>query len=331
MLSAFRYRIYPKPEQETRLNRSLLLLCKLYNDLKTEEMRRYSEEHRSTSRTMFRMLALNARKRDEQLQDIHSQVVQNTGDRIHRSFRNFFEGRARFPKWKKPHGYNSLTYPQSGFRMDTETGLLLFGLGYVRIFVHRSVLGRVKRLTIKREGDGEWYAIFVTEREGPKRTPISEIPTTRIRAADAGLSAFVTFDNGKSTEYPEFLRLSEDRITHVQHHFDRKHKGSRRRRELGRRLARLHLHIRRQREDFQNKLVHRIFTENDVLVLEKLNVSGMLRNHVLAKSISDASWSRFAHKAIFKAESLGIHTPYSSTPGAPLSSATTVWDGSPRS
>jgi transposase len=78
-------------------------------------------------------------------------------------------------------------------------------------------------------------------------------------------------------------------------------------------------------------LVHRIFTENDVLVLEKLNVSGMLRNHVLAKSISDASWSRFAHKAIFKAESLGIHTPYSSTPGAPLSSATTVWDGSPRS
>jgi len=77
---------------------------------------------------------------------------------------------------------------------------------------------------------------------------------------------------------------------------------------IGRRLARLRLHIRDQREDFQNKVVHRVFTESDVLVLERLNVSGMLKNHSLAKSISDASWSSFARKAVFKADSLGRHT-----------------------
>src|SRR5438445_13769615 len=137
MLSAFKYRLYPNNEQETRLNRSLLSLCNLYNDLKAEEMRRYREEHRSTSLTMFRALALDARKHDEGLHQVHSQVVQNVGDRVHRSFRNFFEGRARFPRWKKPHRYNSLTYPQSGFRLDSARGLLLFGLGHVRIFVHR--------------------------------------------------------------------------------------------------------------------------------------------------------------------------------------------------
>ena len=178
MISAFKYRLYPKPEQETRLNRSLLSLCDLYNDLKAEEMRRYREEHRSTSQTMFRALALGARKHDEQLQDIHSQVVQNVGDRIHRSFRNFFEGRARFPNWKKPHRYNSLTFPQSGFKLDPEKGLLLFGLGYVRIFVHRPLLGRVKRLTIKREADGEWYAVFITEREGSKKKHSRRYPST---------------------------------------------------------------------------------------------------------------------------------------------------------
>ncbi len=307
MLSACKYRLYPKPAQETRLNRSLLLLCNLYNDLKAEEIRRYREEHRSTSKTKFRALALDARKHDEQLQDIHSQVVQNVGDRIHRSFTNFFEGRARFPKWKKPHRYNSLTYPQSGFRLNPERGLLLSGLGYIRIFVHRPLLGLVKRLTIKREVDGEWNAIFITERETPTKTPFAGIPTHRIRGADMGLSKFVTLDDATSTEYPKFLRLSENRIVQVQRHFDRKHKGSRRRRELGRRLARLHLHIKRQREDYQNKLVYRIFGENDVLVLEKLNVSGMLRRHSLAKSISDASWDRFACKAIFKADSLGKH------------------------
>src|SRR6266571_8696440 len=201
MLSAFKYRIYPKDEQEMRLNRSLLSLCNLYNDLKAEEMRRYREEHRSTSQTKFRALALDARRHDDELRETHSQVVQNVGDRIHRSFRNFFERRARFPRWKKPHRYNSLTYPQSGFKLSPEKGLYLSGIGDVRIFVHRPLLGKVKRLTIKREADG-WYAIFITEREAPQRKPLSEIPTVRVRGADMGLTEFATFDDASSVKYP---------------------------------------------------------------------------------------------------------------------------------
>ncbi len=307
MLSAFRYRIYPRPKQEKRLNRSLLLLCQLYNDLKAEEIRRYREERKSTSLTTFRAIALEARKHDEELQTIHSQVVQNVGDRTHRAFRNFFEGRARFPKWKKPHGYNSLTYRQSGFKLNPTKGLYLSGLGYIRIFVHRPLLGRVKRLTIKREVD-EWYAIFITERDAPNKSPLEEMPIERVRGGDMGLEKFVTLDDATSTEYPEFLRIYEGKLKRIQHHFSHKVKGSKRRRELGRRLAKLHLHVKRQREDFQNKLVHQIFAVSDVLVLEKLNVSGMLHNHSLAKSISDASWSKFARKAVFKAESFGKHT-----------------------
>src|SRR5713101_3057594 len=301
MLSAFKYRLYPRPEQEKRLDRSLLSLCNLYNDLKADEMRRYREEHKSTSLTRFRGLALGARRTSKELQKVHSQAVQNVGDRIHRSFRNFFEGRARFPRWKKPHKYNSLTYPQSGFKLTLEKGLYLSSIGDVRVFVHRPLVGKVKRLTIKREADG-WYAAFITEREPTQKKPLSEIPTARIRGADMGLAMFVTFDDASSVKYPQFLRRSEDKLKHLQRHFSRKLPGSRRRRGLGRRLARLHLHVRRQREDFQNKLVRRVFIENDVLVLEKLNVSGMLRNHNLAKSISDASWSSFARRAVFKAE-----------------------------
>src|SRR5438445_846622 len=308
MLSAFKYRIYPKYEQEMRLNRSLLSLCNLYNNLKAEEMRRYREEHRSTSQTKFRALALDARRHDDELHEAHSQVVQNVGDRIHRSFRNFFERRARFPRWKKPNRYNSLTYPQSGFRLDPR-GLFLSGVGRVRIFVHRPLLGSVKRLTVKREADG-WYAIFVTEREGLEKRLLSGTPIERVRGADMGLVKFATFDHKTSAEYPEFLRRSEEKIRRIQRHLSRKHKGSKRRLELGRRLSRLHLHVKRQREDFQNKLVHRIFKESDVLVLEKLNVSGMLKNHRLAKSISDASWGRFARRAVFEAAQLGKKTVF---------------------
>jgi putative transposase len=309
MLSAFKYRLYPRPEQEKRLDRSLLLLCDLYNDLKAEEMRRYKEEHRSTSLTRFRGLALGARKSNYDLQTVHSQVVQNVGDRVHRSFTNFFEGRARFPRWRKPRRYNSLTYPQSGFKLSLQKGLYLSGIGHVRVFVHRPLLGKVRRLTVKRQADG-WYAIFITEREPPQRKQLSEIPVARVRGADLGLTKFVTFDDASSVEYPRFLRRSEDKLKLLQRHLSRKLKGSRRRRGLGRRLARLHLHVKHQREDFQNKLVHKIFTENDVIVLEKLNVSGMLKNHRLAKSISDASWGSFARKAAFKADSLGKHTVF---------------------
>jgi putative transposase len=309
MLSAFKYRLYPRPEQEKRFNRSLLLLCQLYNDLKAEEIRRYREVHKSTSLTTFRRLALGARKLNKELQTVHSQAVQNVGDRIYRSFTNFFEGRARFPRWKKPNKYNSLAYPQSGFKLTPEKGLFLSGVGDVRVFVHRPLLGKVRRLTVKREADG-WYAVFITESETKRRKPLAGIPPARIRGADMGLTMFATFDDASSVKYPQFLRRSEDQLKLLQRHFARKVKGSRRRRTLGHRLARLHLHVKRQREDFQDKLVHRIFTENDVLVLEKLNVPGMLKNHSLAKSISDASWGSFARRAVFKSGLLGKYAVF---------------------
>lgn len=141
MFSTFKYRLYPRPEQEKQLQRSLLLLCDLYSDLKAEEMRRYREKDKSTSLTTFRTLALEARRTNKELQTIHSQVVQNVGDRIYRTFTNFLEGRARFPQWKKPHRYNSLTYSQKGFGLSSEKGLYLSGIGGVRIFVHRPLLG----------------------------------------------------------------------------------------------------------------------------------------------------------------------------------------------
>ena len=136
MLSAFKYRLYPRPEQEMRLNRSLLLLCKLYNELKAEDKRRYNEGRQSPSRTRFRALALDARKQDEPLQAFHSQVVQNVGDRSDMAFCNFFERRARFPQWKTPSKYSSLAFPQSGFKLNQKNRLFLFGLGYMRIFLH---------------------------------------------------------------------------------------------------------------------------------------------------------------------------------------------------
>jgi putative transposase len=306
MLSAYRYRIYPKQEQEMRLKRSLFLFCNLYNKLRAEKIEEYKKNRKVLTQTDLRRLALEERRNDPELKSIHSQVVQSVADRVHTAFKNFFEKRARFPRNKQPKKYRSLIYPQSGFKVNPERGLYLSKIGYVRIFVHRPILGRIKRLAIKYEA-GQWYAIFIADREGSKKQEIDLVPESRIKGIDLGLEKFITLDNAESIEYPRFLRASEEKIKVLQRRLAHKKKGSKRSRQTCFSLARLHLHVKRQREDYQNKLVSKLYKENDVLVLEKLAVKNMLQNHSLAKSISDASFGRFIRKTIFKADMLGKH------------------------
>lgn len=305
MLSAWRYRIYPNAGQGMRLKRSLLLLCDLYNRLRAMRIQEYKRNGVSLNQTDLRGIALEERKMRRELQSVHSQVVQNVADRVHAAFENFFEGRARFPTKKQPKKYLSLTYPQSGFKLE-EGRLYLSKVGRVRIFLHRAMQGAIQRLTIKYEA-GEWYAIFITDREKPPKLELESIPEQRVRGADLGLEKFVALDNAESVEYPRFLRRSEEKIKKLQRRLSRKVRGSKRWRQICFSLARLHLHVKRQRDDYQNRLVAQLYKEKDILVLEKLNVQGMLKNHSLAKSTADASFGRFIGKAIFKADMLGKH------------------------
>jgi putative transposase len=103
---------------------------------------------------------------------------------------------------------------------------------------------------------GEWYAILLTNRTAPLKLDINHVANGKLRGGDLGLVQFVTFDNAESVECPKFLRVAEEKINHLQRHLARKRKGSKRRRVLARQLARLHLHVARQREDWQNKLVN---------------------------------------------------------------------------
>lgn len=305
LLSAYKYRLYPSSVQEMRLKRSLHALCELYNTLRAEKIQQYQQHRKSLSRTGLRELALRVRQNNPKLHHVYSQVSQNVADRVVYAFKNYFEGRARFPKSKKFKDYRSLTYPQSGFKL-ADGRLHLSKIGKVRIFQHRPLEGTVRRLTIK-YAVGEWYAILLTKRTQPLKPDINHVTNGKLRGGDLGLTQFVTFDNGESAEYPKFLRVVEMQIKHLQRQLARKRKGSRRRQALAHQLARLHLHVSRQREDWQNKLVHAIFKEADVLVLEKLNVAGMLRNPHLAKAISDSSWSQFASKCMRKADMQGKH------------------------
>ena len=106
-----------KPRQGRLLKSHLSALCQLYNTLRDIKIEKWRREHTSLSEDDLRQIALDMRKRNEGLQEIHSQVVQNVATRVYTAFRNHLEGRARFPKRKNAKRYRSLTYPQSGFRL----------------------------------------------------------------------------------------------------------------------------------------------------------------------------------------------------------------------
>ena len=286
-----------------RLKRSLLFACILYNRLRAKKMEEYREKHFSMTRNDLRTQALVERHSNPEFALIYAQVAQEVADRVFKAFRRYFSGNARFPKPKHPTKYLSLTYPQRGFKLEPQ-GLLISQAGHIRVFLHRPIKGRIKRLTIKREA-GKWYAIITIENKNAPRKPLREIEETRVRGADLGLDRFAVLDNNMSTEYPEYLRHWETKISGIQKHLSRKKKGSKRWKLLGFSLAKLHAHVKRQREDWQNKFLSEVFKNNDILVLEKLNIKKMLRNHSLAKSISDAGWGKFAKKANFKALMLG--------------------------
>ncbi|MCL5067387.1 MAG: RNA-guided endonuclease TnpB family protein, partial [Thaumarchaeota archaeon] len=193
MFLSYRYRLYPNAEQEAHLKSTLARLCEVYNKLRSEKVRKYREEKINLSKTDLRRLALETRRNNPDLNKIHSQVVQNVAERASYAFKNFFEKRTRFPRTRKYKSYRSFTYPQSGFNVvQTERGhrLYLSGIGRIRTFIHRPMAGRVKRLTIKHEA-GEWYAIFLVEREDTMKKSVAEIPEERIRGGDIGLEKFI--------------------------------------------------------------------------------------------------------------------------------------------
>jgi len=303
MLLAYRYRIYPKAWQERLLKSHLSALCERYNTLRDLKISLWKQKHISLSRTDLRLKALELRRQDERLQEIHSQVVQSVATRLARSFKNYLEGRARFPKRKHPKKHLSFTYPQSGFKLCNNK-LYLSGVGYVRIFMHRPMEGEVKTLTVK-YNTGQWYAIFVCENSDLEKTPIEQIPDERIKGGDIGLIKFLTLSDRTTVEPPKFLRKSEEKIKRLQRVISRAKKDSRNRKKLALRLAKQHRHVACQRDDHQNKTRATLYKTSDILFLEKLSVTNMVKNHCLAKSLQDASPGKFLRKAQFKAGMLG--------------------------
>ena len=306
MIRSYKFRIYPSKKQEVKLISTLNTCRWLYNASLSE--RKYQAEVNKlySYLQLFpfgkpewinyydQARNLTSSKTDEQKQ-VYSQILQNVLKRIDRSFKNFFNGYG-YPRFQGRNRYDSFTYPQSGFSITDDGKLKLSKIGEIKLIQHREIEGKIKTCTIKRDVN-HWYVSFSVE--------IDNIPCTEMTGQsigiDVGLRSLITLSDGKQIEPPKFLRKSENNLAKQQRNLSRKKKGSNNRNKQRIKVAKLHRKIRKQRQDFAHKISRELVNAYDLIVFEKLQIQNMVKNHHLAKSISDAGWNQLIQFTKYKA------------------------------
>ena len=307
MKKSFRYRIYPNKKQEVKLETALSQACFLYNQMLDISQQVYLGEGVTLSKYDMDYII-----KDFKTDQLHSQTKQNICKRIAEAYSHFFRRvkngeTSGFPKFKPIVFYTSITFPQYKQKIKNNK-LILSRIGNVYIKEHRELQGDVKTLTIKKEND-EWYACFSCDNVPIE---IQEIkPISEVEGIDVGIKTFLVCSDKQEVDNPKWLRKSEKKLKNLSKKHSKKKKGSKNRNKSRIRLARKHQKVKRQREDFHKKLARNLAMKIKYIAVEDLNIKGMVRNHCLAKSISDAGWGQFFsylkyYKTIFDGEIIEV-------------------------
>jgi len=305
---AFKYRLYPTQPQHKDLERTLALCRQLYNAALQERREAYQKAGKTVGFYEQKRWLPEIRTELPEYKGIHSQVLQNVIERVDKAFQGFFRRvragqKAGYPRFKGRERYDSFTFPQAG-----QTGVklqeggkrvLIYGIGSVKVKLHRPLEGRLKTATVKREGE-HWYLVFTCEVE-PRPLPSSD----QAIGIDLGTNPhFLVTSEGEMVEAPRYYQKTQAKLARAQHSLSRRKRGSSRRKQAQRQVAKLHRKIANQRKDFHHKIARRLVNEYGTIVHEDLNILGLARGR-MAKGVLDAGWGRFLQILAYKAEEAG--------------------------
>lgn len=294
----FKYRIYPTQTQRMQIAKTIGCARLVYNDAidcrkLAWDIGCISLNYNWTSKSLTEL-----KKHLTFLKEVDKCALQNALKDLDCAYKNFFAGRAKYPRFKRKHSckQNYRTSFSNGNIAVLENKVKLPKLGKIKAKISHPIEGRIINATVSFTKSEKYFvSVCCTDVEIAKLKP-----TFKEVGIDLGIKDFAITSDGDKEPNPKYLKKSLKRLKMLQKRLSRKQKGSNNRNKARIRLAKLHEHIANQRENFLQQYTTKLVRNYDLICIENLNVKGMMANHHLAQAVGDVGMGRFSALLSYK-------------------------------
>ncbi|MBD0304665.1 MAG: IS200/IS605 family element transposase accessory protein TnpB [Tolypothrix sp. T3-bin4] len=298
MKARYRYRIYPTDAQQLLLSKLFGCVRVVWNDALAHCKTEYLDGNKKPSGADLQKLFITQAKKTverEWLSEVSNIPLQQSLNDLEQAYQNFFKSckkerkgkQSRPPKFKKRRAAQSARFRKGGFKV-CQTSVYLAKIGQVEVVWSRVLPAEPSSVTVLKDAAGRYFVSFVMEIQ-PSYLPQIDNAV----GVDLGITTFATLSTGEKVDAPKPLKKRIGRLRRLSKNLSRKTRGSKRYESARRRKAKLQAKLKDTRTDFLHKLSTKLIRENQAIILEDLNVSGMLKNRKLSRAISDLGWRQF--------------------------------------